>query len=172
MQRATMSTRSTAARLFSSVCRKPLPPPLPGLLLRQDERVDEEICPGYDSKRLYPARPGEVLANRYQILVKVGWGVSSTVWLARDMRGDESEPESAVALKISNTNNGSAAKEELEIEAHIAGTDPSHRGYPLFRTSLESFEIEGPEGTHLCLTYEPMREPLWLFQRSERRRGN
>jgi hypothetical protein len=50
-------------------------------LLRQDERVDEEICPGYDSKRFYPAKPGEILANRYQILVKVGWGVSSTVWL-------------------------------------------------------------------------------------------
>jgi hypothetical protein len=151
--------------LFSSVCRKPLPPSPPGLLLRQDERVEEEICPGYDSKRFYPARPGEVLANRYQILVKVGWGVSSTVWLARDMRGyylstmiyepplsianrlysDESEPESAVALKITNTNNSSAAKEELEIEAHIARTDPSHRGYPLFRTSLDPFEINGPE---------------------------
>jgi hypothetical protein len=35
-------------------------------------------------KYFYPAKPGEVLADRYQILVKVGWGVSSTVWLARD----------------------------------------------------------------------------------------
>ncbi|TPX24725.1 hypothetical protein DIZ76_010161 [Coccidioides immitis] len=152
------------ARLFSSFRRKPLPPPLPGPLLHQDEPVDEEICPGYNSKKFYPASPGEVLADRYQILVKVGWGVSSTVWLARDMRGGESEPESVVALKITNTNK-SSAKDELEIEAHIAGTDPSHRGYPLFRTSLDWFEVSSPEGAHLCLAYEPMREPIWLFQR-------
>lgn len=29
---------------------------------------------------------------------------------------------------------------------------------------LDSFEAIGPEGKHLCLVYEPMREPLWLFQ--------
>ncbi|KAJ0414194.1 kinase-like domain-containing protein [Aspergillus carlsbadensis] len=167
MQLATRSTtrKISRLRLFSSLRRKPLPPPPPGLLLRQDEPVDEEICPGYDSKRFYPVKPGEVLADRYQILAKVGWGTSSTVWLARDMRGDESEPENAVALKITNTSKSSAAKDELDIEAHIAATDPSHRGYPLFRTSLDSFEADGPHGSHLCLAYEPMREPLWLFQR-------
>ncbi|EKV12171.1 hypothetical protein PDIG_33590 [Penicillium digitatum PHI26] len=35
----------------------------------------------------YPANPDELLAHRYQLLVKVGWGISSTVWLARDTRG-------------------------------------------------------------------------------------
>ncbi|GAB1194129.1 hypothetical protein APSETT444_003370 [Aspergillus pseudonomiae] len=46
-------------------------PPLPlGIL------VDEEISPVYNSKYFYPAKPGEVLASRYQTLVKVGWGVS------------------------------------------------------------------------------------------------
>lgn len=58
-----------------------------GPLLPQNELLDEEISPSYDPKRFYPANPGDVLASRYQILVKVGWGVSSTVWLARDMRG-------------------------------------------------------------------------------------
>lgn len=58
--------------------RPPLPP---------DILVDEEISPVYDSKHFYPAKPGEVLTNHYQILVKVSWGVSSTVWLARDLQG-------------------------------------------------------------------------------------
>jgi hypothetical protein len=53
----------------------------PGIL------VDEEISPVYNSKHFYPAKPGEVFADRYQTLVKVGWGVSSTVWLARDLQG-------------------------------------------------------------------------------------
>jgi len=29
----------------------------------------------------------------------------------------------------------------------------------------DSFKIQGPMGPHMCLVYEPMREPLWLFQR-------
>lgn len=49
------------------------------------ELVDEEICPGYNSRHFYPANPGAVLANHYQLLVKIGWGTCSTVWLARDI---------------------------------------------------------------------------------------
>lgn len=66
-----------------------------------------------------------------------------------------------MALKISN----STTNDEHEIEEHIAKTNPSHRGYTLLRTHIERFEINGPEGKHLCLAYEPMREPLSLFQK-------
>ncbi|KAF7118433.1 hypothetical protein CNMCM5793_007950 [Aspergillus hiratsukae] len=138
------SIRNAGTRLFSSLHRKPLPVPPPGPLLPQDEPVDEEICPGYNSKRFYPAKPGEVLANRYQILVKVGWGVSSTVWFARDMRGHESEPENAVALKITNTN-GHPADEERQIEAHIARTDhPTAlvRSFGHFRNGLRLADLK------------------------------
>ncbi|PLB43367.1 protein kinase [Aspergillus steynii IBT 23096] len=163
MRLVTRSIRTTPKRLFSSLRRKPLPTPSPGPLIRQDERVDEEKVPGHKSKYFYPARPGEVVGDRFQILVKVGWGVSSTVWFARDMRGAESDPEAAVALKITNSNQN--AEDEREIEACIANTDPSHHGHPFLRTSSECFEIEGPEGKHLCFAYEPLREPLWLFRR-------
>jgi hypothetical protein len=73
---------------FSALLRKrPFPMPFPGPPLPPGILVDEEISPVYDSKYFYPAKPGEVLADRYQTLVKVGWGVSSTVWLARDLQG-------------------------------------------------------------------------------------
>ncbi|KAM5488548.1 hypothetical protein McanCB56680_000431 [Microsporum canis] len=80
------------------------------------------------------------------------------------MRGYRHEPETLVALKITNTNSRTAG-EERDIEDHIAKADPSHRGRALFRTSSECFEIAGPEGKHLCLAYEPMREPMWLYQK-------
>lgn len=50
-----------------------------------DVLVDEEIVPGYDWKAFYPAHTGELLDNRYELKVKVGWGSSSTVWLAEDV---------------------------------------------------------------------------------------
>jgi hypothetical protein len=60
-------------------------PPNSGPPIPQQEFVDEELCPGYDSANFYPAKPGEVLAEKFQLLVKIGWGSQSTVWLARDI---------------------------------------------------------------------------------------
>ncbi|KAH1584755.1 hypothetical protein KXX44_001402, partial [Aspergillus fumigatus] len=65
---------------------KPFPMPFSGPPLPPDILVDEEISLVYDSKHFCPVKPGEVLADRYQILVKVGWGVSLIVWLARDLQ--------------------------------------------------------------------------------------
>jgi hypothetical protein len=47
--------------------------------------LEEEKTPYYDLNRFYPARLGEVLNGRYQIATKIGYGASSTVWLARDL---------------------------------------------------------------------------------------
>lgn len=53
-------------------------------LLPTDIPIDEERMPGYDAKNFYQVHPGIFFNNRYKILTKVGWGVSSTVWLAHD----------------------------------------------------------------------------------------
>ena len=42
--------------------------------------------------------------------------------------------------------------------------NPFHEGFRYVRTVVDNFEAAGPDGTHLCLVYEPMREPLWRFQ--------
>ena len=54
-------------------------------LLDAKELLEEEKTPHYTPQSFYPARLGEILANRYQIATKVGYGSSSTVWLARDL---------------------------------------------------------------------------------------
>lgn len=50
-----------------------------------DEKIEEELFPDYVASRYYPVRIGEVLRGRYQIVGKLGFGASSTVWLARDL---------------------------------------------------------------------------------------
>ncbi|CAG8947746.1 unnamed protein product [Penicillium salamii] len=158
------TTRSFIPRFPSLLHKKPCPMPSPGPPLPPGILVDEEISPVYNSKYFYPAKPGKILADRYQTLVKVGWGVSSTVWLARDLQGHIGEPENVVALKIAN-NNASSAGHEREVEDHISMADPSHRGRSLVRTLLDYFEVEGPEGCYSCLVYPPMREPFSMYQR-------
>ncbi|PYH66128.1 kinase-like protein [Aspergillus vadensis CBS 113365] len=119
--------------------------------------VDKEISPSYNPKHYYPAKTGEVLDDHYRLLVKIGWGSGSTVY--------RWQTERIVALKMLNNNNPKGADHERRIEEHIAQQTPSHRGRPVIRSYLESFELAGPIGKHICLAYKPAREPLWLYQR-------
>jgi len=49
------------------------------------EKLEEECFPDYVASRYYPVRIGQTFRDRYQIVGKMGYGVSSTVWLARDL---------------------------------------------------------------------------------------
>lgn len=47
--------------------------------------VEEETIPDYVAEEYYPVVIGQVFKNRYQIVGKLGYGSTSTVWLARDL---------------------------------------------------------------------------------------
>lgn len=51
-----------------------------------DHLVEEEELPDYRADRFYPVQLGEVFKDRYQVLTKLGFGTSSTAWLARDLK--------------------------------------------------------------------------------------
>lgn len=61
------------------------PSSLAARLLPTANLVEEEHTPYYKPQHFYPIRLYEILNNRYQIAAKIGWGTSSTVWLARDL---------------------------------------------------------------------------------------
>lgn len=83
LRRLTLTSRRT---MFSFAKKSPWQlPPNTGPPIPQHELVDEKLCPDYNSAIFYPAKPGEVLAKKFQLLVKIGWGSQSTVWLARDV---------------------------------------------------------------------------------------
>jgi len=69
-------TRRQAAASQSRATPKCLPLDVP---------VDEEMIPGYDPKYFYHPNPGDILDHRYELKAKIGWGTSSTVWLAQDI---------------------------------------------------------------------------------------
>ncbi|KAL4903206.1 hypothetical protein BDW74DRAFT_169111 [Aspergillus multicolor] len=132
--------------------KEPFQLPLARTTLPRTPLIDEERFPGYDSQGFYPVGAGDVLANRYQVLLKIGWGVSST-------------PELVVALKIGNATSRHTGDREGDVEEHIAKTDPSHDGRSMFRTSMDYFRLPGPLGSHVCRVYMPMRELFWHYQR-------
>ncbi|KAJ3538815.1 hypothetical protein NM208_g5740 [Fusarium decemcellulare] len=139
----------------------PAPEPLP-----HDTLVDEERVPGYNSKHYYPANPGDVLENRYQLDAKLGWGSSSTVWLAHDIRKISwLASKRYVAIKICNCDTPEDEMTyELDVNIHLSSANSKYRGRGVLNTAIEGYKIESPRGNlHLALVFEPLREPLWLL---------
>lgn len=85
--RSTRHNGDTAERGFFSFfpLRATKSPQQADRLLPPDEPIKEETCPGYNSRDYFPVNPGDIFDGRYQVITKIGWGGSSTVWLARDV---------------------------------------------------------------------------------------
>ncbi|PYH70577.1 kinase-like protein [Aspergillus vadensis CBS 113365] len=129
--------------------------------------LEEERNPHYNPQKYYPARIGETIGNRYRIISKLGWGANSTAWLAKDISRWPWQPTKYVTLKITNCGEGErkAAEDELELSQHISGLRSEHEGCGYVRLVEDSFEVQGILGDHLCLVFEPLREPLWVLGR-------
>ncbi|KAG6290661.1 hypothetical protein E4U45_007335 [Claviceps purpurea] len=75
---------------------KPLDFPRKGIaIVSADEKIEEENLPDYATSRYYPVTIGEIFRARYQVVGKLGFGTTSTVWLARDLTAGQH-----VALKL------------------------------------------------------------------------
>lgn len=62
-------------------------PPSTGFkLIGPEFLLEEEAIPGYKAESYYPVSLGQVFQERYQVVGKLGFGGSSTVWLCRDHR--------------------------------------------------------------------------------------
>lgn len=124
------------------------------------KQVEEETLPKYNAHLFYPTRLDEVLNDRYQVVTKLGFGVTATVWLARDFQAQKSGRK-YVAIKINiNTLSDDWIKGRRKVAECLATTNPNHPGYNHVRFMLDAFKVKGPHGQHLCVVYDVLREPI------------
>ncbi|OAX80343.1 CMGC/SRPK protein kinase [Emergomyces africanus] len=98
----------------------------------------ERYCPG----GFYPLKLGDRLCDgRYSIVQNLGFGGSSTVWLASDQKQQE-----LVAIKIKSADSASKSQ-EVDILKHL-------HPHPLIRQLLDNFIEISPNGAHNCLVME------------------
>ena len=55
------------------------------ITLPVSEKIEEETFKWYNPTQFYPVRIGQVFESRYQVVSKMGYGSTSTVWLGRDL---------------------------------------------------------------------------------------
>ncbi|KAG6050775.1 hypothetical protein E4U33_000674 [Claviceps sp. LM78 group G4] len=142
---------------------KPLAFPSEGFpLLPVDEKIEEELLPTYVASRYYPVKIGEIFHGRYQVVGKLGYGVTSTVWLARDFI-----ERRYVALKLYNISESTSFALDNEIDAYkrIENSSTNHPGRRAVRWLLDSFDIDGPSGRHRCLVHPPLWDSVYGFRR-------
>ncbi|KAL2871653.1 putative protein kinase [Aspergillus lucknowensis] len=124
------------------------------------QKIEEETLPDYITSRYYPARIGEIFQGRYQIVGKLGFGASSTLWLARDMNHC-----GYVTLKIfiNSASMGQQLDDELQMYKRIEKGSKNHPGCSAVRSLLDSFDVDGPEDKHRCLVHPPLWESVLTF---------
>lgn len=73
----------------TAVRRAPSPPlrfPTTGFdIISDTQPLEEEQFEGFIKGLYYPVNIGDVFESKYQVVGKLGYGVTSTVWLARDL---------------------------------------------------------------------------------------
>ncbi|PKY07214.1 protein kinase [Aspergillus campestris IBT 28561] len=125
-------------------------------------KIEEETLPDYTASWYYPTQIGEVIQERYQVVGKLGFGSTSTAWLARDMNHCQ-----YVMLKIfvRASSMGNQVDDEIEMYRHIEQCPKGHPGRDAVRTLLDTFYINGPEDRHRCLVHRPLWESVLTFLR-------
>ncbi|KAI3026609.1 hypothetical protein CBS147482_859 [Aspergillus niger] len=87
-------------------------------------KIEEETLPEYTASQYYPTRIGEIIKERYQVIGKLGYGSTSTAWLARNM-----ENRRYVMLKIfiEASSMGQQVDNELNIVVAFLRRNPVER---------------------------------------------
>ncbi|KAG6290554.1 hypothetical protein E4U45_007367 [Claviceps purpurea] len=121
---------------------KPLAFPIEGFaVIPADERIEEETLPNY------------IFRARYQVVGKLGFGTTSTVWLARDL-----SERRHVALKLYIGSGSMVRSLDNEINAYkrIGNFSIKDPGRSAVRALLDSFHVDSPHGSHQCLVHPPL----------------
>jgi serine/threonine-protein kinase SRPK3 len=75
-----------AKHLWRKAPLAPLQFPTAGFeVVSENYILEEEQFEEFKTGRYYPVNIGDIFNSKYQVLGKLGFGVTSTVWLARDL---------------------------------------------------------------------------------------
>ncbi|TWU70788.1 hypothetical protein ED733_002071 [Metarhizium rileyi] len=128
-----------------------------------NELVEEELVGSDRLAAFHPTKPNDVLNDQFRTIAKLGFGSGSTVWLAENLKFHSAAMlDRYVTIKISAIDTDAIG--EVECSKIICDTNPLHEGRSHIRTPLYQFDLDGSKGSHSCLVYKVMREPLGQFQ--------
>ncbi|KAG6871840.1 hypothetical protein C0995_015879 [Termitomyces sp. Mi166 len=141
--RASSRSYPQAPRVFPATGFHNIPP---------SKKVEEELLDWYTPQSFYPVRIGDIIRSKYQVLYKLGYGTTSTLWICRDLHRDE-----YVCMKSMVCDYSSVQREVKAYEA-LSGAAKTSRliGRHFVRQALDHFELEIEDRNYHFLIHEPL----------------
>ncbi|KAI7878117.1 kinase-like domain-containing protein [Mucor mucedo] len=134
-----------------------------------DGEGEEEDRKDYRKGGYHPVHVGERYKDgRYVVIRKLGWGHFSTVWLVRD-----TTTGNHFAMKVvkSAKHYTETALDEIKLLKRVAEADPTSVGAEYVTAVVDDFMVEGPNGVHVCMTFEVLGENLLSLIKRYKSRG-
>lgn len=75
--RSASGTAAVVPRLFPATVSTNIP---------TSEKLEEENWPWFTPQSFYPVHIGDVIHSKYQVLYKLGYGTTATIWMCRDLQ--------------------------------------------------------------------------------------
>ncbi|KAJ7682344.1 kinase-like domain-containing protein [Mycena polygramma] len=112
--------------------------------------LDVEQVEDYRPGGLHPLSIGDRFnRGRYRVIHKLGFGGSSTIWLARDDQKQSGRLVTLKAMRADASSNSLDEVPELKIPKLLQTAIPDYSDY--FQAADDHFFVHGPNGTHLFL---------------------
>ncbi|TVY15297.1 Serine/threonine-protein kinase SRPK [Lachnellula arida] len=115
------------------------------------QMVEEEQLPFYNHQDYYPMRIGEVIKDCYQVVAKLGYGTSSTLYWVIKVHVN--------TLKYN---------QELKVFQHLAGVTMEHSGRANIRQLKDSFQLKSCNGIHDVFVMTPLGMSLRTLQEMQK----
>jgi serine/threonine-protein kinase SRPK3 len=100
------------------------------------------------------------------VLLKLGWGHFSTVWLVHDRHQDGI---GALKIQKSATHYTEAARDEIRLLSQIRDGDVQDKRCCC--RLLDTFDHSGPHGRHVCMVFEVLGDNLLSLIKRYKYRG-
>ena len=130
----------------------------------------DEGTDGYKLGGYHYVSIGDKFNARYNVVEKLGWGHFSTVWMCWDKKAAEKGTTEFIALKIqkSAAHYREAALDEIELlscASSAALSDQVIQEFgpfydPCVVLLLNHFDHNGPNGRHVCMSFEMLGDNL------------
>ncbi|KXJ88413.1 kinase-like domain-containing protein [Microdochium bolleyi] len=122
-----------------------------------DHKIDEDCLSGYFASGYHPVRLVEVLRDQYQIVGKLGFGATSTIWLVCHLC---CWCHVAIKLFVHSRAMGSQLHNEVQMCRRMSLAKINHPGRSAVRELLDSSDIPGPDGRYRCLVHRPLADNI------------
>lgn len=114
------------------------------------ERLENYRTGGY-----HPVEIGDNFCGRYRVVHKLGYGSYSTTWLARD-----EQLKKYVAVKVCTADSDPHEINTLSALTRSQSSSARSVGETMIPSVLDTFNVQGPNGSHSCYVTVPARTSL------------